>query len=102
MDQPISPRSHPMRTLDPDRDSLLELLDQVRFTLFRLRRSKPSPAILITWEDLYQEVRSAYDKEFKLLDNVADALAGVDWTDGGLDVSVMRAISTLVKLYGRE
>lgn len=91
-----------MRTLDPDRDSLLELVEQVRFTLFRLRRSKPSTAIVNTWEDLYKAARAGLDKELKLLENVTDALAGVDWVDGELDVAVMIVINTLINRFTRE
>lgn len=91
-----------MRTLDPDRDSLLELVEQVRFTLFRLRRSKPSTALVNTWEDLYKAARAGLEKELKLLENVTDALAGVDWVDGELDVVVMAVINTIVKRFSRE
>jgi len=86
-----------MRTLDPDRDSLLELVEQVRFTLFRLRRSKPGAAILTTWEDLYKAVRAALDTELSLVEGIADALAGVDWIDGELDVLILLIIKTVDK-----
>jgi hypothetical protein len=86
-----------MRTLDPERESLLELLDELRFTTFRLRRSSAAAALLPAWENLLKDVRSAFDVEWNLLEKLIDAAAGVDMADGGLDVVVLRVVNTLVK-----
>src|SRR5262245_19191447 len=91
-----------MRTLDPDRDSLLELVDEIRYTLYRLRRSAPAAALLPGWEALYKDVRAAFDKEWKLVDNLLDGSAWIDCADGTLDVAVMRVVNTLVKLVGND
>lgn len=93
----------PPRILNPDRDSIPTLLDEVIYTVSRLRLSKAAAALLPRWEALLKEVSAAAEKERGLVAKIAEALAGVEYVDSEkLDVVVGDVINTLLKLVNQD
>lgn len=91
------------RILNPVRSSLSDVNREHRFTLFRLRRSKPAASLVPGWESLHKESQSLVDKEQALAEKLEEALAWVEYADAeALDPAVRGVIGTLLKIVDND
>lgn len=90
------------RTLDPGRMTFDELIEEISYTVVRIRLSPLASPHLGTFEALDTEAKAAREEERRLAALVLAAEAAIDWIDEDIDDSVGLISTSILKITGND